>query len=778
MEDIFHWTRDGNAMLVRMWLDDTEHDMNQGDDHGFSPLHWASKEGHTNLVELLIYRGARVNATNMGDDTALHLATAHGHREIVHKLLKNKADINAINEHGNTSLHYACFWGYQQIAEDLITQGALVSVVNKYGEMPLDKCKGQMATKLHELALKCGQDLKKIPYQDQSWLGTKTRSRDATLSRHSGINLNDLNLQSKIATTPSGQTWKGMWQGNEVVAKILNLRECTARNSRDFNEEYPRLRIFSHPNVLPVIGCSNSPPNLVIVNQFLPLRSLYCVLHEGTGLIVDNAQAIKFAIDIARGMAFLHSLDPLIPRYYVNSRHIMIDEDLTARINMADTKFSFQEKGKVYYPAYFSPEALMKSQDEINVKASDMWSYAILLWELATREVPFSDLSSMEVGMKIAHEGLRVAIPPGISQHMAKLIRICMNEDPGKPRRRVCYFVNDGQLLANKIDTSLCTHIIFGFVDISANGTLVPGKANATEAFAELNRLKKKVPSLKLMVSTCSDRLPAISQTTETRKTFAKSIIIFLKQYGFDGIDFDWEFPGFSGKQDFVALLKEIYETNLIMFGNSDNKPLLTAAVSASLTLIIESYDIPRIAKYVDFVNIMCYDFNFFRKYYPLTGYNSPLFKRNYELPFFNTWNIEWATNHWTNEGMPKDKIVVGLPTYGHSFILADSNWHNVHDLAIGTGIFDGSVTFPQVCDMLHKGAERIFDNETLVPYVYQDKNWISYEDQISMTYKAEWVVSQNFSGVMTWNLNSDDWGAHCGGVQFPLHKILRDIVV
>lgn len=53
------------------------------DDHGFSPLHWAAKEGHLNLVTLLIQRGARVNATNMGDDTPLHLATAHGHREIV-----------------------------------------------------------------------------------------------------------------------------------------------------------------------------------------------------------------------------------------------------------------------------------------------------------------------------------------------------------------------------------------------------------------------------------------------------------------------------------------------------------------------------------------------------------------------------------------------------------------------------------------------------------------------------------------------------------------------
>lgn len=53
------------------------------DDHGFSPLHWACKEGHFKIVDLLLSRGARINATNRGDDTPLHLAAAHGHRDIV-----------------------------------------------------------------------------------------------------------------------------------------------------------------------------------------------------------------------------------------------------------------------------------------------------------------------------------------------------------------------------------------------------------------------------------------------------------------------------------------------------------------------------------------------------------------------------------------------------------------------------------------------------------------------------------------------------------------------
>jgi integrin-linked kinase len=381
---------------------------------------------------MLLLRGARVNATNRGDDTPLHLAAAHGHRDIVLMLLRQRADLNFTNEHGNTPLHYACFWGYKEIAEDLVHHDAKVAIANKYGDTPLDKSRGNLAKSLHDIALEAGQDLKKISFKDQSWLGLKTRSRDATLSRHKGINIKELFQHEQLASTPSGMTYRGTWQKNDVVAKILNIREVTSRISRDFNEEFPKLRIFSHPNILPVIGCCNSTPYLVVLSQYMPLGSLYSVLHESSGVVVDNAQALRFAVDVARGMAFLHSLERIIPEYRLNSRHVIIDDDLTARINMADAKFSFQEKGRIYHPAWMSPEALTKKVTDRNWEASDMWSFAILLWELATREVPFADLNPMEAGMKIALEGLRITIKPGISSHLSKLIKICMNEDPGK----------------------------------------------------------------------------------------------------------------------------------------------------------------------------------------------------------------------------------------------------------------------------------------------------------------------------------------------------------
>ena len=66
---------------------------------------------------------------------------------------------------------------------------------------------------------------------------------------------------------PSGETWRGKWQGNEIAAKILALRECTPRISRDFNEEYPKLRYESLipkliPNLLFSFSSESSPTQM------------------------------------------------------------------------------------------------------------------------------------------------------------------------------------------------------------------------------------------------------------------------------------------------------------------------------------------------------------------------------------------------------------------------------------------------------------------------------------------------------------------------------------
>lgn len=56
----------------------------------------------------------------------------------------------------------------------------------------------------------------------------------------------------------------------------------------------------------------------------MPRGSLHELLHSAAGVIVDTAQAVRFALDIARGMSFLHSLERIIPEYLLNTYHVMV----------------------------------------------------------------------------------------------------------------------------------------------------------------------------------------------------------------------------------------------------------------------------------------------------------------------------------------------------------------------------------------------------------------------------------------------------------------------
>ena len=117
--------------------------------------------------------------------------------------------------------------------------------------------------------------------------------------------------------------------------------------------------------------------------------------------MIDLNRSVNLAINIAKGMEFLHTMDPLLFNYDLNSKHVMIDEDLTAKINMSDCKFSFCERKKVFSPAWMAPEVLKEKPEDINKKSADMWSFAVILWELDTKEIPFKSYSPMQCGLKV-----------------------------------------------------------------------------------------------------------------------------------------------------------------------------------------------------------------------------------------------------------------------------------------------------------------------------------------------------------------------------------------
>lgn len=86
-----------------------------------------------------------------------------------------------------------------------------------------------------------------------------------TFYRYTGVDMASLSLSMKIAESHSGELWRGKWQGNDIVARILALPEVTPRISRDFQAEFPSLRCAFLPRCIYVLV--NSIPTLSIFSS-------------------------------------------------------------------------------------------------------------------------------------------------------------------------------------------------------------------------------------------------------------------------------------------------------------------------------------------------------------------------------------------------------------------------------------------------------------------------------------------------------------------------------
>lgn len=224
-------------------------------------------------------------------------------------------------------------------------------------------------------------------------------------------------------------------------------------------------------------------------------------------------------------------------------------------------------------------------------------------------------------------------------------------------------------LYPDHIDPYLCTHLNVGIAEI-VNGTVYIND-DLKVVFNHTRQLKKANRELKVLVWVGGAGVGGFSEMVvnhASRKLFIQSLKATLEQYQLDGVDLDWEFPGSGSKNrmHFSQLLHEIRRE----YQREHRTYILSVAVAAPATIAYLSYDVREINNYADYVNIMTYDYHFYAKEMPQTGLNAPLYRRHDEHAIFGTLNINASVHYWLSQGLAKSKLVIGLPTYGHTFQL------------------------------------------------------------------------------------------------------------
>lgn len=337
------------------------------------------------------------------------------------------------------------------------------------------------------------------------------------------------------------------------------------------------------------------------------------------------------------------------------------------------------------------------------------------------------------------------------------------------------------------------THINYAFANISNSGECVLGDnyadidkfyegdtwdAGALRGnFKQLRKLKQQHPHLKTLISiggwTWSSKFSDVALTPESREKFVTSCVDFMDEYGFDGIDVDWEYPVGGGKagnttrpedrQNYTKLLAE-FRRQLDEHGASDGRHYLLTIAAPAGPSKYDNYELGEIHQYLDWINIMAYDFH--GSWSQKTNFNAPLYASSndpsQDPEVRDHFNVDSAVQGYLDAGVPADEIVVGVPFYGRG-------WKGVSDA--NNGLFQAHSGVPQgtwergvfdwedIKDNYLPSHDRYWHDEAQVPWLYDPatQTMISYDDPESLGLKTEYVRDQGLGGVMFWELSADD---------------------
>jgi len=285
---------------------------------------------------------------------------------------------------------------------------------------------------------------------------------------------------------------------------------------------------------------------------------------------------------------------------------------------------------------------------------------------------------------------------------------------------------------------------------------------------AWLVRLKQDNPALSVLVSvggwSWSGNFSDMALTKTSRGVFIDSVNEYIERNKLDGLDIDWEYPGQAGssshfraedKRNFTLLLEELRASFDQQEKGLHRRLLLTIAAGASMSYLSHT-DMAEVQRYVDTVNLMAYDY-----YEPgdggITGHHAPLYANPLDP---NGVSADRSVMEFEKAGVPADKIVLGVPFYGHVWGAVERANHGLYQRGKAMGS-----TYVQYGDltktMLGKGFDRYWDPVASAPYLYNTESgtFVSYEDPESLAAKCEYVVKQKLAGVMFWDYAGDPDG-------------------
>jgi len=311
-----------------------------------------------------------------------------------------------------------------------------------------------------------------------------------------------------------------------------------------------------------------------------------------------------------------------------------------------------------------------------------------------------------------------------------------------KPCKEVIAYYCDW--ISNSVDYSKYTIINYAFVQPNADGSINDGNSQMITNLVTTAHQKGVKVMLSIGGWTWSNNFPTIAASAQARSKFASQCLSYINKYKLDGVDIDWEYPGYvdhggtpADKVNFTLLMQAIRA--------SIGTKLLSSCFGAA-TQRMDNIEWDKVPAIVDMINMMTYDFA--GSWDKIAYHNSPLYASDGgDL----TLNIDTVFKTLTTKyNVPSSKINIGAAFYGHGLTGVTALFGPI------TG-GDGDPTYTAILAKKNSYTE-YWDNKAKVPYLLNTNTgkYITYDNEQSMTLKGQYVVDNKARGVIIWEISGD----------------------